>query len=292
MLYVPDLDSNLLSVKKLTEDGNVVKFEEDRCVISKNNILQATGKIRGDLYELNSKEIVNVIRQDKHQDCIHVWHRRMGHRNFDAVKKLAQDKLADGIVINKCEQLMKCTSCIKGKMTKKQFPKVSTSLSKEVLDLIHSDVCGPMKTVTPSKKKYFLTFIDDYSRYTCIYLLHSKSEVSEKFREYVAYVSNKFGRKPKVLRSDNGTEYTNEEMQNILKVNGIQFQTTVPYNPEQNGVAERKNRTLCESARSMIFDSNLATTFWGEAIVTACYIQNRLPTKATAKTPYELWNKE
>lgn len=93
-----------------------------------------------------------------------------------------------------------------------------------------------------------------------------------------------------MLRSDNGTEYTGQATQAILKKEGIVFQTTVPYNPEQNGVAERKNRTLCESARSMLFDANLPTKFWGEAVVTACYLQNRLPTRATNKTSYELWN--
>jgi transposase InsO family protein len=88
---------------------------------------------------------------------------------------------------------------------------------------------------------------------------------------------------PKVLRSDNGTEYTGQATQAILKRNGIVFQTTVPWNPEQNGVSERKNRTLCESARSMLFDAELSTKYWGEAVMTACYIQNRLLTKAAMK---------
>ena len=114
--------------------------------------------------------------------------------------------------------------------------------------------------------------------------------MAAKLPEYVAYVSNKFGTKPKVLRSDNGTEYTGKDTQAVLKRAGIEFQTSVPYNLEQNGLAERKNRTLCESGRSMLFDANLPTKYWGEAVMTACYIQNRLPTTAVNKTPYELWN--
>ena len=97
---------------------------------------------------------------------------------------------------------------------------------------------------------------------------------------------------PKILRSDNETEYTGQVTQAILKKKGIAFQTTVPNNPEQNGVSGRKNRTLCESVRSMLFDEDLPIKYWGEAVITACYIHNRLPTRATTKTPYELWNGE
>ena len=175
-------------------------------------------------------------------------------------------------------------------MTRKSFQKIDDRRAVQVLDLVHSDVCGPMNSMTPGQKKYFLTFVDDYSRYTVVYLLHTKDEVASKLQEYINLVRNKFGRTLKALRSDNGTEYTGQYTQSVLKKEGIEFQTTVPYNPEQNGVAERKNRTLCESARSMLFDADLPTKYWGEAISTACYVQNRLPTKAANKTPYELWN--
>ena len=123
-----------------------------------------------------------------------------------------------------------------------------------------------------------------------LYLLHAKDEVADKIEEYVAYVTNKFNKKPKILRSDNVGEYVGEKTQRILKKEGIEFQTTVPYSPQQNGVAERRNRSLCESARCMLFDANQPTKYWGEAVTTACYLQNRLPTKAVNVTPYELRN--
>ena len=291
VLFVPTLESNLLSVKKLAKQGNVVKFEGDHCFISRDNRIYAEGKINSDLYQLVC-ERANAVKSEPHQNCVHLWHRRLGHRDPEAVLKLSRDKLADGIEVDSCGSLLKCISCIKGKMARQSFPKVSSHQAKQSLDLVHTDVCGPMSTETPGHKRYFLTFIDDYSRYTVVYLLHSKAEVPVKLQEYIAYVSNKFGRKPKVLRSDNGSEYTGSETQAILKKSGIQFQTTVPYTPEQNGIAERKNRTLCESGRSMLFDSGLPTKYWGEAIMTACYVQNRLPTRAVDKTPYELWNDE
>ena len=291
VLYVPDLESNLLSVKKLTNQGNVVTFQGDSCVITKGDCLLAKAKIIDELYQLNCSEMVKIAKEDKHSNCIHTWHRRLGHRNSDTIKKIVENNYASGIKINPCDHIMICTSCIKGKMARTPFPKQTNSKAQKPLDLIHSDLCGPMKTMTPGKKKYFLTFIDDYSRYTTVFLLHNKDEVPEKLEEYLAQVNNIFGGMPRVLRTDNGSEYTSGKTQAILRKHGIMFQTTVPYNPEQNGVAERMNRTLCESGRSMLFDADMPTTYWGEAITTACYLQNRLPGKATTKTPYELWNK-
>lgn len=143
--------------------------------------------------------------------------------------------LASGIKIENCNEIMNCVSCIKGKLTKKPFLKNCDKRSNQCLDLIHSDVCGPMKTETPG------TFIDDHSRYTILYLLHSKDEVFQKFEEYVALVENKFGVLHRMFRFDNEGEYCGSAVQGFLKKKGISFQTTVPYSPEQNGIAERKN---------------------------------------------------
>lgn len=147
--------------------------------------------------------------------------------------KLSREKLADGIRIDACSVRMTCISCIKGKMSRQSFPKSSCHRAEQPLDLIHTDVCGPMNTETPGRKKYFLTFIDDHSTYTVLYLLHSKDEVSVKLQECIAYVSNKFGRMQKILRSDNGTEYTGRDTQAILKKTRIEIQTTVPYFPQK-----------------------------------------------------------
>ena len=144
----------------------------------------------------------------QHCNCIHQRHRRLGHRDADAVMQISREDLGLGVSIDACSAQMKCISCIKGKMVRKSFPKCSSRHSYQCLDLIHTDVCGPMSTETPSRKKYFLTFVDDCSSYTVVYLLHSKYELPAKLQEYIAYVSNKFGKMPKVLRSDNGTEYT------------------------------------------------------------------------------------
>jgi hypothetical protein len=131
--------------------------------------------------------------------------------------------------------------------------------------------------------------IDDFSKYTVLYLLKNKSEVPEKIKEYVKLVQTKFSKTPKVIRSDRGGEYVNEVLTRFFKNEGITPQFTVPYTPQQNGVAERKNRYLTEMTRSMLIDSKLPNKYWGEAISTANYLQNILPASSEAVTPYERW---
>ena len=138
--------------------------------------------------------------------------------------------------------------------------------------------------------EYFLSFIDDKTRYVWVYFLRTKGEVYEKFLEWKAMVELATEKRLKAIRTDNGGEYTSRKFQEYLKTEGVYHELTVPKNPEQNGVAERINRTLIETARSMLIDSHLPHSFWAEAISTAAYLCNRSPTKAVAEmTPYEAW---
>lgn len=149
-----------------------------------------------------------------------------------------------------------------------------------------------MQTATPGGNRYILTLIDDYSRYTSVYFLKHKHEVFKNLCSYVEETENHFGRRIKAIRSDRGGEYIGDKNQEFLRKRGIVHQLTVSHTPQQNGVAERKNRTLTEMARCMLFDADLHNKYWAEAIRTANYLQNRLPTKAIAhnKTPFELWH--
>lgn len=172
-------------------------------------------------------------------------------------------------------------------MTRVPFPKVVKKQSKEVMDLVHTDVCGSMQITTPSGKRYVLTFIDNHTKYSVIYLLQNKSDVFSKLKEYVELVQTMFNKRPKVIRPDRGGEYTGNEVIKYLNSNGIQIQYTTAYSPQQNGVAERINKTLIEMARCMIIESKLDNRFWGEAVMMANYIQNRLPWKSVQVTPFE-----
>lgn len=292
VLYIPELENNLLSVSKITDAGGKLHFDGNNCHINMGNKFVTIAKYQNKLYTIEvALERANLVKTscEKLGNCLHLWHRRLGHRHPGTIKELVERDLADGIKLESCDDVKQCISCVEGKLTRKAFPKISDNQSNKILDLIHSDVCGPMRTSTVSGMRYLLTFTDDYSRYTKIYLLQSKDEVLSKTKEYIMEIWNEFNQYPKILRSDNGREYVAEKVQSYLKSKGIKIQLTVPYSPEQNGVSERKNRTLVETARCMLLDAGLPHKYWGEAIMTANYITNRLPTKSRDRTPYEIW---
>ena len=149
-----------------------------------------------------------------------------------------------------------------------------------------------MRTVTPGNKRYILTIIEDYSWYSVVHFMQHKNEAIHLIKEFVEFTKTQFRKKPKVIRSDQGREYINYDLQNYLKKEGIRVQHTVIYSPQQNGVAERKNRSLLEMARCMLIDAGIEIKYWGEAVNTANYLQNLLPTKCRTKTPFELWHGE
>ena len=145
------------------------------------------------------------------------------------------------------------------------------------MGLVHSDVCGPMLTASYGGAKYFVTFIDDYSRICRVYFMRTKDEVLSKFMEYEAEVANQTDKRIKVLRTDNGGEYTSKQFEDYLKMKGIMHQKTVPHSPQQNGVAERLNRTINEIALAQIVHANVPRNLWAESAGAAVYIRNCMP---------------
>lgn len=293
VLYVPSIGGNLISVKRLTEKGFKVEFSGNTCEIrtKDNNRQIAVSDIVGNLYQMRVANEVNTVTNYQ-KICVHQWHRVLGHRDI-YVKEIPSSNLVTGMALAGCSSgcihSKTCETCIQGKITRAPFPNESQNRSSAVLDLIHSDVCGPMQTKTASGYRYMLTFIDDFSRYTKIYLLKEKSEVFQKFKEFHQLVQNQFDKKIKSLRTDRGGEYLGNAFVDYLNKNGIKSQRTAPHSPQQNGVAERKNRTLIEMARCMLFDANMEFSFWGEAVMMANFLQNRLPWKNVDKTPFEHW---
>lgn len=282
--FVPDLSTNLLSVSKITEKGNTVIFTKSKCeVLDPTNEVIATGSIENGLYKLcRSKQ--NCLISGKE-----LWHRRLGHINESSMNQM-KNGTADGIEY-KNENLRDCFPCAEGKQHREVFPKhvPSKSRSENLLDRIHSDVCGPMEVASFGGSRYVVTFIDDASRKVFVDFLSHKNQVLKAFKRFKSLVENQCGRKIKRFRSDNGTEYTSKDFQKFLEESGIVHEKTVPYTPEQNGLAERMNRTIVEKAKCMLFDAALKKGFWAEAINTAVYIINRLPTKSNLKSPEEMW---
>lgn len=294
VMYAPKAQCNLLSVKRLTAKGFKVCFGSNKCDIRLKNELIATAYVSGDLYkvqeELDQVYAVHEKSLDrlKEEFCIHEWHKKLAHRNLNDIKKMRQY----GLVIKECDCSDICEFCIRGKMSRKPFPKKASDSTNAAFDIVVSDVCGPMQEESIGGSRYFVTFIDVHSRYCEISFIKQKSEVAKKLIEYVERVKTKFGKKPKVIRSDRGGEYTCNEVQTYLRQEGIKFQCTVGYAPEQNGIAERKNRSLMEGARTVLFDAGMSKCWWAEAVQTVNYVHNRVVTSATQKTPYELYFNE
>ncbi|KAA0052874.1 gag/pol protein [Cucumis melo var. makuwa] len=173
-------------------------------------------------------------------------------------------------------------------MTKRSFTGKCLR-AKTHLKLIHSDLCGPMNVKARGGYEYFISFIDDYSRYGHIYLIQNKSDSFEKFKEYKADVENESGKTIKTLRSDQGGKYMDLQFQDYLIEHGIQSQLSAPSMPQQNGVSERRNQTLLDMVHSIMSFSQLPYSFWGYTLETAIYILNNVPSKSVSETPYELW---
>ena len=147
-------------------------------------------------------------------------------------------------------ELSPCEYCLVGKMTKFFF--LVRYKSQELLELVHSDICGPLSTKTYNNKEYFITFIDDYSKFAYVYLISAKSETFDYFRKYRMEVERQLGRNVKVLRTDRGGKNNSNECESYCQEHGIRRYMAMPYTPQQNGIAERKNRTLMNVVRCML----------------------------------------
>jgi transposase InsO family protein len=190
-----------------------------------------------------------------------------------------------------------CIECSKGKQI--SMRKYTTNRMTDVVELIHTDICGPFPTATRNGHVYFISFIDDYSRYGYIYLIKEKAQALDTFKSFKSEVELQLNKMIKCVISDRGGGYYGRSdgsgeqrpgpFAKFLKDNGIVPQYTMSGSPTMNSVAERRNRTLLEMVRSMISHTSLPLNLWGEALKTATYILNRVPTKAANKTPYELW---
>ncbi|KAI3770453.1 hypothetical protein L6452_01587 [Arctium lappa] len=220
-----------------------------------------------------------------------LWHRRLSHLNFRYINKLVRGKLVKGLPELKYEKEHLCAACEKGKMKRaahKPKPEPSTS---SPLELIHMDLCGPMRTQSLGGKKYVLVIVDDYSRYTWVKFLRSKDETPEVLISFLKTIQVKLQRQVKFLRTNNGTEFKNKIVDEYLESVGISHQYSAARPPQQNGVVERRNRTLVEAARTMLSQSDLPLFLWAEAVSTACHTQNRsMIHRRFQKTPYELIN--
>ncbi|KAK8957861.1 hypothetical protein KSP39_PZI000571 [Platanthera zijinensis] len=289
--FVPVITRNIISISCLDMDGFSITIKDNCCSLFRNDVCFCIARNLNGLYVLDTSEHIlsvehnNRKRKFSHEGSTFMWHCRLGHINENRIKRLQTVGLLDQFDF---ESIDICESCLKGKMTKAPFTKKGVRASN-LLELIHTDVCGPMNFCARGGYSYFITFTDDYSRYGYIYLMRHKSESFEKFKEFKNEVENQLDRKIKTLRSDRGGEYLSMEFGDYLKECGIVPQLTPPGTPQWNGVSERRNRTLLDMVRSMMSQADLPKSFWGFSLETAAFTLNRVPSKSVATTPYECW---
>ncbi|GJZ18334.1 retrotransposon protein, putative, ty1-copia subclass [Tanacetum coccineum] len=294
--YAPSITRGIILVSHLYKDGFVNRFEDDNSIsVFKNNMIYFNAIPRDDIYEIvmsssNTNEcsmyVVTNKRAKLNLDSALLWHCRLGHINKKRIEKLQHDGLLDSTDIKSLE---KCVACMSGKMARKPYSH-KVERAKDLLGLIHTDVCGPFKIMSRQGAYYFVTFTDDFSRYGYVYLLKHKHEVFETFKVFQKEVENQLGKTIKSLRSDRGGEYMSQEFLDHLKDHGIIAHRTPPYTPQHNGVSERRNRTLLDMVRSMMTQTTLPKSFWDYALESAARILNMVPTKKVEKTPYEIWH--
>jgi len=182
-------------------------------------------------------------------------------------------------------------ACIQAKLSHKSFPSEAQNRSETAGERVMSNVWGPIGVKSIGGYYYFITFLDDAKRYNTVLFLRDKTEAAERIEQHAEKIKQQFGTYPRYMQFDNGKEFVNQRIKNCAAKNGIEIETTAPYSPSQNGVAERYNRTLLELARAMLISKNLPSYLWDEAVSYANFIRNRVPTRALINmTPYEGWH--
>nr|GEU78035.1 hypothetical protein [Tanacetum cinerariifolium] len=216
-------------------------------------------------------------------------HRRLSHLNFGAINYLARQGLVRGLSKLKFEKDHLCSACAMGKSMKKTHKPKSEDTNQEKLYLIHMDLCGPMRVESVNGKKYILVIVDDYSRFTWVKFLRSKDETPDFIISFLKMIQVRLKVPVYRIRIDNKTEFVNQRLRDYYKEVDISYETSVARSPQQNGVVERRNRTLIEAARTMLIYAQALLFLWAEAVATACFTQNRSIIRLRhGKTPYEL----
>ncbi|GJZ64038.1 retrovirus-related pol polyprotein from transposon TNT 1-94, partial [Tanacetum coccineum] len=263
--YVEGLGHNLFSVGQFCDSNLEVAFRQHTCFIRNlEGVDLLTGSQGNNLYTLSlgdmmaSSPICLLSKASKTKSWL--WHRRLSHLNFGAINHLARHGLV-GLPKLKFEKDHLCSACAMGKSKKKPHKPKSEDTNQEKLYLLHMDLYGPMRVASVNGKKYILIIVDDYSRFTWV----------------------------KCLRTDNGTEFVNQTLREYYEKVGISHETYVARSPQQNGVVERRNRTLIEAARTMLIYAKAPLFLWAEAVATTCYTHNRSIIRLRhGKIPYEL----
>ncbi|CAM8966406.1 unnamed protein product [Rhodiola kirilowii] len=289
VLLVPNIRFNLLSVAKLISDSKfTAQFDGKYFSIQDpvTHTIQGIGELTQGLYQLKPTLHGACFSMKTNKSVVQLWHHRLGH--VPLTKMLS--KLSAYIPSLKCTSDIDfhCDICPKARQTRLPFND-SNTLSSALFNMVHCDIWGPFGTPTMTGARYFLTIVEDFSRCTWVYLMQNKAEAAGHIIDYFHMVKTQFACSIIIVRSDNGSEFLSHRITNFFRSQGCLHQTSCAYSPQQNGVVERKHRHLLEIARALKFQSAMPDLFWGDCILTATYIINRLPSVVLkGKTPIEI----
>ena len=296
VLYTPSAPNCLLSLSRIDDAGGKVDFEKGKCWIrDKKGMVIGEGEKHQRLYLLRGRAILQEKEQANYASTRKLtwdqWHHRYGHISITTLQQLEREGLVSGLSIDQSSIPSKtCEACTAAKQTHKPFPQEAENRSEIPGERVVSDVWGPARVMSIGGWKYYISFGDDSVRYVTALFLREKGDAPIRIKEHAIKIKQRFGKGLTYLRVDNGKELVNDEVRKFCAEEGITIETSAPYSPSQNGIAERFNRTLIELVRAMLIAKELPTFLWDEAVSHATYIRNRSPTKALkGKTPYEAW---
>jgi hypothetical protein len=285
-LYVPEIGLNLLSLGLLRQKGININIGLKLVSLTINSTEIAKG------YYYKNLITISTAPTEEHAYIATIsdsWHERMGHIGATALKALPEKATGCDLDPKEVTNTSKCDICIQAKATRKvsqvEMPRASTILEK-----VHSDICGPISPETLSKKRYFVSFIDDKTRWATVRLLSSREQLFTTFNSYITEEEQQLGFTLKRLHSDNAREYKSQDFKALLDKKGAIATYSAPYTPEQNGISERFNRTIINKVRAILISSGLPKSLWGEAVLAATYIYNRTPNSSLPGyiSPYEV----
>ena len=294
VLYVPTAVASLLAVSCAVDRGVQVDFKPDECCLSFHGVRFAVARRVGGLYIIgppgacvDAHGLLAVAPQSAQ-----LWHKRFGHLGHDSLAQMQERGLVKGISVPSSDFRSAarevCESCALAKHHRFPFPS-SGRRSTALLQLVHMDLCGPLQEPSLGGAKYLANFLEDFSRLSVVRPVRNKSDVPALVCEVLALMESQSNHRLRAIRTDRGSEYINAVVHDFLRIRGAVHQTTAPYTPQQNGAAERLNRTLMERVRAMLYCARLPHELWAEAAQTANYLRNRSPAAGQGKTPWELF---
>jgi len=300
VFYVPGFKHNLVSVSVLLDKGFDVLFQGQEARVTRGNISIIATRCQQGLFKFmtSASEFASNVQpslahglmaKTPDAEVAGLWHRRLGHLGLKNMKRLVHEGMVTGLDVTTAQLRQfeghTCEPCILGKSCREPFP-TSETVTERPLQLVHLDVCGPLPASTMGHQ-YFVTMLDDFSGASLVQALKHKSDVADFIERGVALMQVQSKATLQCIRTDGGGEFVNNRVKEFCAVHGVRHETSAPYTPQQNGKAERLNRTLLEKVRSMLADSAVPKEYWHEALSVASFVRNRSPVSGKSKTPFE-----